>query len=63
MRVSIVAESGGYSLGAQVSHCGGFSRCRAQALGTRASAAVAHGLSSCGSWALEHRLNTCSSQA
>ena len=36
--------------GAQASHCGGFSCCRAQALGVRASV-VAHGLSSCGTWA------------
>ena len=41
---------------AQASHCGGFSCCQARALGTRASVVVAHGLSSCGSWALEHRL-------
>ena len=31
--------------GVQASHCGGFSCCRAQALGTRASVVVAHGLS------------------
>ena len=30
--------------GAQASHCGGFSRCRAWALGVRASVAVACGL-------------------
>ena len=29
---------------AQASHCGGFSCCRAWALGTRASVVVAHGL-------------------
>ena len=39
---------------AQVSHCDGFSCCRAQALGAWASQ-----LSSCGSWALEHRLSCC----
>ena len=33
---------------------GGFSCCRAQALGMQASAAAAHGLSRCRSWALEH---------
>ena len=44
--------------GAQASHCGGFSCCRAQALGVRASVVVAHGLSSCGSWALERRLSS-----
>ena len=34
----------------QASSCGGFSRCRARALGHS-------GFRSCGSWALEHRLN------
>ena len=29
---------------AQASHCGGFSCCRARALGVRASVVVAHGL-------------------
>ena len=32
----------------RASHCGGFSCCRARALGTQASVVVAHGLSSCG---------------
>ena len=41
------------------SHCGGFSCCRARALGTWASVAVAHGFSSCGSRALERRLSSC----
>ena len=45
--------------GAWASHCGGFSCCRARALGVRASAVVARGLSSCGSRALEHRLSRC----
>ena len=45
------------------SHCGGFSCCRARALGARASVVVAHGLSSCGSRALEHRLSSCGAQA
>ena len=49
--------------GAQASHCDGFSCCRAQALGTRASVVVAHGLSSCGSWALECRLSSCGARA
>ena len=49
--------------GAWASHCGGFSCCKAQALGTRASVFVAHGLSSCGSWALEHRLSSFGTQA
>ena len=31
--------------------------------GMWASAAVAHGFNSCGSWALEHRLNSCSMRA
>ena len=35
----------------RVPQCGGFSCCRAQALGAQASVAVAHGLSSCSSWA------------
>ena len=42
----------------RASHCSGFSCCRAQALGARASVVVARGLSSCGSWALEHRLSS-----
>ena len=49
--LSLVVASGGYSslrcVG--VSHCSGFSCCRAWALGTQVSVAVAHGLSSCGS--------------
>ena len=48
--------------GAWASHCGGFS-CGARALGMQASVVVAHGLSSCGSWALEHRLSSCGTQA
>ena len=47
-----------FHCGAQASHCGGFSCCGAQALGMQASVVVAHGLSSCGSWALECRLNS-----
>ena len=47
----------------QASHCGGFSCCRAWALGTWASVVVAHRLSSCGSWALEHRLSSCGAWA
>ena len=35
--------------GAWASHCSGFSCCKAQALGTRASVVVAHEFSSCGS--------------
>ena len=41
------------------SHCGGFSCCRARALGMWASVVVAHGLSSCGSRAIEYRLSSC----
>jgi len=49
------------SCGTWALHCGDFSCCRAQALGTQASAVVAHGLqqlwlmgfSSCGLWSLE----------
>ena len=37
------------SCGTQPSHCGGFSCCGAQALGTWASVVVECGLSSCGS--------------
>ena len=53
----------GLRCGARASHCGGFSCCGAQALGTRASVVVAHGLSSCGSRALERRLSSCGAQA
>ena len=45
------------------SHCGGFSCCRAQALGTRASVVVAHGFSCCGLRALERRLGSCGTRA
>ena len=44
--------------GVWASHCGGFSCCRAWALGAWASVVAARGLSSCGSWALEHRLSS-----
>ena len=49
--------------GARASHCGGFSCCRAQALGARAPVVVARALSSCGSRALEHRLSSCGARA
>ena len=39
------------SCGEQASHCGGFSCCRARALGVRASVVAACGLSSCGTQA------------
>ena len=48
----------GLRCGVRASHCGGFSCCRARALGVWASVVVAHGLSSCGSWALERRLSS-----
>ena len=47
----------------QAFHCGGFSCCRARALGMQASVVVACGLSSCGSQALERRLNSCGARA
>ena len=48
-RLSLVVASGGYSaFGSWTSHGGGFSCCRAQALGTPASVAAPRGLSSCG---------------
>ena len=55
----------GATLGCSVraSHCGGFSSCRAWALGARASVVVARGLSSCGSQALERRLSSCGTRA
>ena len=49
--------------GVWASHCGGFSCCRARALGAWASVVVACGLSSCGSWALEHRPSSCGAWA
>ena len=54
---SLVAASGGYTprCGARASHCGGFSCCRARALGTQASVVAVRGLSSCGSRHLECR--------
>ena len=47
----------------RASHCGGFSCCRAGALGAWASVVVEHGLSSCGLWASERRLSSCGTQA
>ena len=49
--------------GARASHCGSFSCCRAQALGTQPSVVAVCGLSSCGSRALEHRLSSCGTLA
>ena len=63
-RLSLVAASGAtLHCGARASHCGGFSCCRARALGAQASVVVACGLSSCGSRALEHRLSSCGAWA
>ena len=49
--------------GLQGSHCGGFSCCGTQALGSWASVVAACGLSSFGTWALERRLSSCGAQA
>ena len=47
--LSLVAASGAtLRCGARASHCGGFSCCRARALGAWASVVVARRLSSCG---------------
>ena len=52
-RVSLVAASGAtLCCGAWASHCSGFSCCRAQALGARASVVAAQMLRSCGSQTL-----------
>ena len=60
---SLVGERGATLCGARASHCGGFSCCRARALGARASVVVAHRLSSCGLRALECRLCSCGARA
>ena len=39
------------SCGTRASHCGGFSCCEAQTVGTQASAVAAHRLSGCDTWA------------
>ena len=51
-RLSLVAESRGYSLVAvlQLLICSDFSCCGAQALGTQASVTAAYRLSSCSAW-------------
>ena len=57
-RIPLVAASGGYSSsGVRASHCGAFSCCRAQALGTWASVAAAYKLDSMGSVAVAHKLS------
>ena len=47
------------SCGACVSHCPGFSCCRAQSLGTQGSGVVAFRLCGCGTWVVERRLSSC----
>ena len=49
--------------GAQAFHCGGFSRCGAQALVAWASVVMARGLSCRGLWVLERRLSSCGTRA
>ena len=49
--------------GVRASHCGGFSCCRAWALGAVDSAVVARRLSSCGLQALKCRLSSCGTWA
>ena len=49
--------------GARASHCGGFSCCGAQAVGSWASVVAARRLRSCGSWALECRFSSCGAWA
>ena len=53
-RLSLIVGRPTLHCGARVSHCGGFSCCGAQTLGTRASAVAAHRLSSCSARALGH---------
>ena len=63
-RLPLVTVSGGtLGGGVRASCCGGFSCCRARALGVRASVVMTRGLSSCGSQALECRLSSCGSRA
>ena len=57
-------EQGLYFVAVRLFHCGGFSCCRAQALGTWASVVVARGLSSCCARALGRAgLSSCGAQA
>ena len=60
MGLSLPAEREGYTLlQPWASRCGGFSCCRAWALGTWASVVEAGGLGISGPQALEYRLNSC----
>ena len=59
----VVASRGHPSLQCADFSLGGLSRCRARALGVRASVVVALRLSSCGSWAPERRLSSCGARA
>ena len=61
--LSLVVLSGGYSVAVRRLLIVVASRCGAWALGMQASVVVAHGLSSCGSWALERRLSSCGTRA
>ena len=63
--LSLAAVSGAtLRCGAWASHCSGFSCCRStDSRCTRASIAVACGLSSCGLRALESRLSSCGAWA
>ena len=65
MGFSLIAESRGYSssCGARVSHCGGFSYCRAWTLGMQASVVAVSGISSWGSQAPKCGLSSCGALA
>ena len=51
------------SRGAQATHCGGFSCCKARALGAQASVVAECRLNSCDFQALEHKLSSCGTRA
>ena len=59
LKIYLFMAALGLRCSAWASHCGGFSCCRAWALGTQASVVVAHGLRSCGLRALERKLSSC----
>ena len=60
---SVVVSGATLRCSARTSHCGGFSCCRARALGLSGFSSCVSGLSSCGSQALQHRLNSCGARA
>ena len=66
-RVQAFSRCGEWSLFScrrvRASHCCGFSRSGARALGAWASVVAARGFSICDFWALGHRLSSCGSQA